>query len=115
MSQDKLFNLFKLFDIFIHVPIDTQCEAFGQTYTEALVMEAPSIFTLSGVATEFIKDQRNAIVVPYKNSEKIYEAINELILNEDLRKQIIQQGKKDVYDLFNIKKFILKLESLYLS
>lgn len=110
----KLFNLYKLFNIFIHVPIDKECEAFGQTYIEALAIGIPSIFTLSGVAAEFIEDRKNAIVVPYKDSEKIFEAINELLINEKLKDQITQQGKEDVFALFNIEKKIRNLERLYL-
>ncbi len=113
--EENLFALYALFDVFVHVPINKECEAFGQIYTEALAVGIPSVFTLSGVATEFIKDHKNAIVVPYKNTEKIYEAINELVSNNKLKEQLIQQGKKDVSALFNIEKTVHDLESLYMS
>lgn len=113
--ESDLFSLYKLFDIFVHVPISKEIEAFGQTYVEALAASIPSIFTLSGVASEFINDKKNAIIVPYKNSEKIYEALNELIINKKLKDKIIQQGKEDVSTLFNIDKTIQKIEYLYLS
>ena len=46
--ENDLFALYKLFDFYIHVPINKEIEAFGQTYIEALASGVPSIFTLSG-------------------------------------------------------------------
>ena len=48
--EENIFALYKLFDIFIHVPISPELEAFGQTYVEALAAGIPSVFTLSGIA-----------------------------------------------------------------
>lgn len=112
--EKDLFSLYQLFDIYIHTPINPEIEAFGQTYVEALAAGIPSVFTLSGVGKEFIQDRKNALVVPYKNSEHIYEACIELLNNEDLRLQLIEQGKKDVAP-FALQTFITKLEDLYLS
>ena len=46
----NVYDLFQLFDFYVHVPVNNTCEAFGQTYIEALAAGIPSIFTLSGVA-----------------------------------------------------------------
>jgi hypothetical protein len=63
------------------VPIDDTIEAFGQTYIEALISGVPSVFTLSGVASEFIENGKNALVVDYKNSEQISVAIDQILTN----------------------------------
>lgn len=111
--EEDIAALYRLFDVFIHVPVNRHIEAFGQTYVEALAAGVPSIFTLSGVASEFIKDGQNAIVVPYESPENIYNAILKLLSDSPLRNKITEQGKKDVSQLFPIKKMIQGLEKLY--
>ncbi|MBL0097760.1 MAG: glycosyltransferase [Bacteroidetes bacterium] len=54
--ERDLFSLYSIFDYFIHAPIDPSVEAFGQVYIEALAAGIPSIFTLSGIAPDFIVD-----------------------------------------------------------
>lgn len=108
-----VFSLYKLFDIYVHVPIDSELEAFGQTYVEALAAGIPSIFTLSGVAPEFIKNRHNALVVPFKNTDAIYNSMIELTENKALQATLISNGEKDVLEKFNLDKMILSLEQLY--
>lgn len=113
--ENNLFALYKLFDVFVHVPFDKNSEAFGQVYVEALASGIPSVFTLSGIANDFIKQKHNALVVDYKNSENIYSSIKEIITNKSLALKMIVNGKKDVEKLFPISKMISDLETLYLS
>ena len=111
--EENLFALYQLFDIYVHTPIDSEIEAFGQTYVEALAAQIPSIFTLSGVANEFILDKENAIVVPYKDSDFILQSILFLLGDDNLRTTLKNKGLESVQP-FNLKTFIAKLEALYL-
>lgn len=113
--EPDIMGLYQLFDVFVHVPIDNHSEAFGQTYVEALAAGIPSVFTLSGIANEFIKDKENALVVDYHNSDAIYTAIENLLEDNILRNKIINTGRKDVMDRFKLNKFVHRLEDLYLS
>ena len=113
--ENNIFALYKLFDVFIHTPIEKYSEAFGQTYVEALASGIPSVFTLSGIANEFIEDRRNALVVPYKSSTAIYEAILLLLTDTNLASALIANGKNDVAEKFQLQKMISSLEELYLS
>ena len=110
--ENNLFALYKLFNIYVHTPINKEIEAFGQTYVEALASGVPSVFTLSGVASEFIIDRENALLVDYCNSEQIYNAIIELLNDEELRNKIIKNGKESVKP-FALDLFIEKLEKKY--
>ena len=110
--ENDLFALYKLFDIYVHTPVNKEIEAFGQTYVEALASEIPSVFTLSGIANEFIIDKKNAIVVDYCNSKQIYEAIVTLIENKELKNKLIFEGIESVKP-FNLYTFINKLEAIY--
>jgi glycosyltransferase involved in cell wall biosynthesis len=99
LHEPNIPALYKASDIFVHVPIDPVCEAFGQVYVEALVAGTPSIFTLSGVAPEFVIHERNCLVVEFQNSEAIRKSLVRLATDHSLRNRISIQGKKDVLAL----------------
>ncbi len=105
--------LFKLFDVFVHVPIDQEIEAFGQIYIEALAVGVPSIFTLSGISREFVKDGENALVVDFNNHEQIYEAICRILENKELAGRLVEYGRKSIEKDFALPLFIEKLEAIY--
>ncbi len=111
--EKNLFALYKLFDYFIHVPIDPTVEAYGQVYVEAPAAGIPSIFTLSGIANDFIKDKENALVVPYKNADAIFEALMTLHQQPALRAQLIKNAKRDVTELFTFEESLNRLRHLY--
>ena len=102
-----------MFDVFVHVPVDKNSEAFGQTYIEALAVGVPSVFTLSGVACEFIENGKNALVVDYQNSEQIYEALKRILSDKALDYQLFINGRKDIEKYFSLPLFIHKLEQIY--
>ena len=106
--------LFKSFDVFVHVPVSREAEAFGLTYLEALKFGIPSVFTLSGIANEIVKDEENALVVAYKNSTEIASSITRLLNDEPLRLKLTENGKRAVEGFTTIKK-TKALEELYLS
>ena len=104
--------LYKNFDIFVHVPVNKSIEAFGQIYLEALAIGIPSVFTLSGIASDFIEDKKNALVVDYKNSGQIKRAIVSIIENKKLRDYLVRNGKESV-KAFSIERMIFSLLELY--
>jgi glycosyltransferase involved in cell wall biosynthesis len=111
--EKNLFALYKLFDYFIHVPIDASVEAYGQVYVEAPAAGIPCIFTLSGIANDFIKDQGNAMVVPFKDTNAIYDALIKLHQQPELREKLIQNGLKDVQLYFTFEESLKRLIKLY--
>lgn len=111
--EKEVYTLFKCFDFFIHVPVSPEAEAFGQIYIEALACKIPMICTVSGIATEFIRDHENAVVVDYANTDDIYKKLKLVMIDEKLKKHIIEEGFKSVIDAFGMKKMILKLEAAY--
>lgn len=111
--EPDLFALYQLFDVYVHVPVDPELEAFGQTYVEALAAGIPSVFTSSGVAREFTADHENALLVDFQNAEAIHVAIKTLLNDEELCKRLIARGREDVLKMFTLEGMIRKLEVLY--
>ncbi len=105
--------LYKILDCFVHVPINESAEAFGQVYIEALASSVPSVFTLSGIASEFIRDQEHAIVVPYKNSTEILVAINKILSDTRRADEMAERGCAVVKARFDVRKKFIALESIY--
>jgi len=106
---------YKLMDVFIHVPIDNHSEAFGLTYIESLAAQVPAIFTLSGVAPEFIENEKNALVVPFKDSETIYESLIRIRRDVSLANRLKNQGANDVKKQFSFNLMMSRLNNLYAS
>lgn len=113
LFEPNLPALYKSFDYFVHVPFNATAEAFGQTYVEAQAAGVPSVFTLSGIAVEFIEHRKNALVVNYKSADDIYMSLRELIENPALGRNLAVNGVKDVKRRFSIKAMIDKLQGLY--
>ena len=113
--ENNGFDLYQLFDIYIHVPVNPSCEAFGQTYVEALAAGIPSVFTLSGVAQEFIVHEENALVVPFKDSNAIYKAMLRLLNDLSLREKLSAEGFQSVSRMFSFEDYIRNLQKLYRS
>ena len=113
--ENDMFALYKLFDVFVHVPITPTVEASGQVYVEALAAGIPSVFTRSGVVDEFVVHNKHAYLVDYQNSNQIYEGIKTILGNSSLRESLIYNGHQSVQEMFNLKRMIGDFESLYLS
>jgi glycosyltransferase involved in cell wall biosynthesis len=111
--EQDLYALYQLLDVYVHAPINPDLEAFGQTYVEALAAGIPSVFTLSGIAHDFIVDEKNALVVPYQNSEAVTVAIKRILEDDTLRQNLIRQGKESVRPRFELQNMIQSLENLY--
>ncbi|RYD57377.1 MAG: glycosyltransferase family 1 protein [Sphingobacteriales bacterium] len=110
--EPEIMSTYHLMDVFVHTPIDEHSEAFGQIYVEALAAGVPSIFTLSGIAPDFIVDGENALVVPHQSSDAIYKAMHRLLTDPELQKKLFTNGKKSV-EAFALGNMLGQLTSLY--
>jgi glycosyltransferase involved in cell wall biosynthesis len=90
-------------DVFVHVPIGHDDEAFGIVYIEALASGIPCIFTRSGVLNELEQPERYADIVRYRSSEEIYLSLKKIL-------QSTGDPKSEVSDLW-LNKFSLTVMS----
>jgi glycosyltransferase involved in cell wall biosynthesis len=112
--EEDLAALYRLFDVFVHVPVDEEAEAFGQTYIEPLIVGIPCIFTLSGIAPEIIKHGENAMVVDFRNSDQIYFNIKNLLSDPAVGLILKKNGQTSVR-AFTIDRYLARLKNLYLE
>ncbi|MBP6412636.1 MAG: glycosyltransferase [Bacteroidia bacterium] len=111
--ETDLFSFYQLFDIFVHVPVDEYAEAYGQIYVEALASGIPSVFTLSGVAREFIVNEENALVVPFKDAIAILNAMERILKDDKIRERISLNGPHAVRGRFEVTNMMNTLYKLY--
>lgn len=105
--------VYKTFDVFVHVPVDEHSEAFGQTYVEALAAGVPSVFTLSGIAPDFVEHEKNALVVPFKDTGAVAAAMERILSAPQLSARLADQGWESIRDKFELHVMIRRLEELY--
>ena len=113
LFEEDLFALYQQFNVFVHCPINENIEAFGQTYVEALASGIPSVFTLSGIAKDFIENENNALVVEFKSHEGILSSLNRIKTDDALRERLIRNGKQSV-KRFDLSEMVKNLTQLYL-
>ena len=101
----------KAFDIFV---LPSVKEGFPWVILEAMTAEIPIIATKVGAIPEIINNNENGILIESRNPQQIADAITKLLNNENLRKNLVEQGKKTVIEKFNLEKMIKAYEDLFL-
>ena len=96
-------------DIFVHVPIGPQDEAFGLVYIEALASRTPSIFTISGVLHELSNPEKYAQIVPYQDSIAIFNEMVKILEVASPNGDSVPQEWLQQYSLDTMGKRYMKL------
>lgn len=113
LFEDDIVSAYASMTVLVHAPIDKDSEAFGQVYVEALASGIPSVFTLSGISTAFVRDEENALVVPFKDAKAIEVALRRLLNDFQLCKKLATQGPLSVRSEFNLDRMTERLYQLY--
>lgn len=97
-------------DVFV---IPSTQEAFGQTALEASACGvAVAGFNAGGIA-EIIADGETGLLCPVKNTLALREAIERLLLNEDMRKAMGVKGRQRVEERFTLAMFANQYLKVY--
>ena len=107
--------LYKLFDLFVHAPVDPDIEAFGQVYVEALAAGVPAVVTRSGIGQEILEHGVNAWIVAPADSEAIHQGCASLLADPALRERLARAGERTVRERFSLERMMAALERLYLD
>ena len=105
--------LYKIFDVHLHIPVKLQSETFGINIVEGMISGCPQVLTLSGISCFTARDQKNCLVVPYKSSKAVYEALKILITDDELRQTLGEQAKQDAIKHFRYSVKVDQHLSLY--
>ena len=88
-------------------------EAGPITVYEAMSMKLPVVTTDVGASRQIIENFKNGIIVPIKNSSEISHAIEKILIDEFLRKNIASNAYKFANEFFSLDKIIKQYIEFY--
>jgi glycosyltransferase involved in cell wall biosynthesis len=88
-------------------------ESFGVAIIEASACSKPVIVSNVGGLPEVVEDGISGLIVPSKNPQKTAEAIEKLILDENLRIKLGKQGRSRVKKLYNWENNLKQMLTIY--
>lgn len=108
--RDDIENIYFLTDIFV---LPSYREGLPRTVIEAMAMEKPVVITDTEGCRDTITDGVEGFIVPPRKVEELNNAIENLILDEDLRKKMGEEGRKRVLKEFSNRIIIDKVKTIY--
>ena len=80
---------------------------------EGLGHGKPIIATTVGGIPEVISHKSNGLLVPPANANALAEALEELLTDQILKKQIGQQARKTYEEKFTVERMVAETEKIY--
>jgi len=99
-----------LCDVFV---LPSLCEGLGLAVVEAMAMGRACVATRVSALPEVIADGRSGILVNPADPPALAEAVSTLIGDPALRQKMGQEGRRLVFERFNVAHRIVDLEELY--
>jgi len=110
VDYEEVYQYHNMITIFVNISIN---ESFGVSVLEASACEKPVVVSDVGGLPEVTDDNKTGIIVPAKNAEKTAEAIEKLILNNDLSIQMGKAGRKKVEKQYDWKNCVGQIIDIY--
>ena len=80
-------------DVFV---LPSYREGFPNAVLEAQSMGLPSIVTNINGCNEIIQDKYNGLIIPAKNSDKLYDAMKTLVEDERYRSKLASNARQNI-------------------
>lgn len=109
VSDDELKALYKSADVFV---LPSEKEGFGIVYLEAWQAGLPVVAARATAVPEVVDDGINGILVDPVSPSTIGFALRDLIMNGDLRANMVNSGRRKILEKFNHDAFVKRLEVL---
>ena len=101
--REDVSSILKQSDLFIHPAIAP--DPLPTVLFEALYNDLPSVATNLGGAIEILDNGNNGLLIPYNDSKKAANLINEYCSNTKLQKKHLENSKKNFKINFNSESF----------
>ena len=116
--NDKVFlmgripNAHKYLKAFDMLVLPSLKEGFPWIILEAMASETPIIATKVGAVPEIIKDQKDGMLIEFKNPQELAEKIMKLIQDSGLSQKLKTQAREKLKD-FSLQKMVQETEKLF--
>ena len=96
LQDQELRSIFESSDIFVLTPLQLEksVEGFGFSFLEASSHGLPILASRSGGIEDSVKDGQTGILIDPTNTKEFAKSLERLIRNQNLRKELGQNGKK---------------------
>jgi len=109
IDGDIKWSAYKSAEIFV---LPSYTENFGMSVVEAMSCGAPVVVSnMVGIQKEI--DENNAGIIVETNVDSLYKGMKTLLENPKLREEVSRNGKRMVYDLYDINKVADKMIKMY--
>ena len=88
-------------------------DPFGLAAAEAMAAKRPVIVTDVCGISEFMQNKKHGLVIPAKDSQAIYEAVNQLSMNSDLCKTLEEKGRELAQKEFSLDRMVEEYEKIW--
>jgi len=115
VANEDLPHIYNSADVFLYpsIPHEGWEEQFGYSIAEASLCGLPAISTKSGSIDEVLVDGKTGIMVTPNNKEELKLAMEKLINDQELRKQLGENGRKYIAESFSHELIAQKLYNLF--
>lgn len=97
----------------IAVMPSTEAESFGLVAAEAMLAKKPVIGSNHGGLTEIVVNEKTGYLVEPNNEKALFEAIQKLIENPNLRNEFGENGYQCIIEEFSVEKYVSGFEALF--
>jgi len=99
-------------DIFVRA---SRSEGLGTSFLEAMAMGVPIIATPVGGIPDFLTDEKTGLFVEVDDAHDIARKIKKLLENDELRRRLIENGKKIVIEQYDWGVISKRLQKIFNS
>ena len=104
-------NILNSFDVFV-LP-STLPDPFPTVVLEAMAASCPIVATAHGGALEQVVDGTTGFLVSHKKSKEMYNALNKLIKNNNLRIKMGKAGRNRLEKFFTVNVYVKNIMKIY--
>ena len=109
--QEDIFKIWQSIDIAIVPSIEP--EPFGLVAVEAMLAKKPVIASNHGGLTEIVVHEKTGYLVEPNNDKALFDAIQKLIENPNLRIEFGEKGYQRAIEEFSVDKYVSSFETLF--
>lgn len=97
-------------DVFVSA---SETESFGLVIAEAMAAGTAVVATETEGAKEVIEDQKTGLLVPIGDVNRIAQAVKDLLIDPDKRRDFGMRARKAAIEKFSLKRMVDEIEKVY--